>query len=313
MHCPRYLSSRRNTEALNMSGPVLTLRIRVLGLFLGLVITAILAAYWGRSAPPRGRAIEKGGMQNLFVDAFRPSASPSSFEGRAALVEMLKKGIPASGWPFDEGDLMRLNTQISEEMTGTESCQVKYRVPTLNYYAGEWVCVDSNSSFHRTFTVSDGRRYKLLGRFIRSDNATWRAEIMRAVRVMYQSEVSEHTKARQGSTEMIEIVPTVEQAKRTLVHWLQFGDHGQMPRDVVAALESKGTLSRLTEGVIEKVEHGYTLDEWLVIVDDSEFQKRIPLSPTMSPQGPMLLVGRFDLVTANEWRVVQLELWPYMK
>jgi hypothetical protein len=73
-------------------------------------------------------------------------------------------------------------------------------------------------------------------------------------------------------------------------------------------------LEGLLKGRIKPAQRGCEVDGWLIISDDREFQKRIPLEALSSPTGPVLLIGRFELTSRGEWSVVpRLQIWPYTK
>jgi hypothetical protein len=252
-----------------------------------------------------------------------PSPIPAIDEAKPALLAMLARRpslrilVDAKSW--ESIIPVRDISRIENLMSSTDYCSEKLPVvPTsrrTQCYVGPWrvdlvLCV-----FYADFTVGRSRTYRVAGRLTRDGAGKWVAAMDRIARVMTWSLLRSADQRYRQTREAVELIPTLEEARRALAHLSRRGlDVGSMwARDRAVEkmqrhLRSVGNLESLSDGPATERDGYQEINGWQFSLVDRGFQKTIPFDS--SGAGPEFF-GYLECTPMGEWRAVPTELHVY--
>jgi hypothetical protein len=237
---------------------------------------------------------------------------------RAALLRLFRGGEDPIGGQFQplaglwsEADLTSINQHFLECADTFELSETSYDVfeGGMVFQIHGWQCDGVRCTFRKIFTLPTSRRFRLEGVFVQASGGEWKAQPTRLARLLSRTQALSSADGSERRARSIELIPTLEEAKAALEHWLRDLDRshaswGWDPRleDLVKRyLRSHECRDALARAEVIEDKDSYLIGDWTLWLHDLSFVKP---NPVERPYRPKTLRGHFRMAPSGQWHAV---------
>ena len=192
---------------------------------------------------------------------------------------------------------------IIQSVTCLPNSEVTYWHPEVTFAVNGWRVDGAKSRFFRIFVLEGGTKYKLTGEFVRSPKGAWKARVTHLLRLLTESEASNMYlgNSDQRRKEMVEIVPSPEEARAALVEMMEGYRLSSRDPRLRTILEFPETFESLANGKIQIDGNRVSIGGWTIWIGEGRFTVVIRYPPERL-RFPSQVVGHLERAPRGGWR-----------